>query len=270
MFARCYSAQDTNLSFGSYCLYVCLYVYIFRLLATELPSVLQASLLGKHEGPSTHPLPYLSMLTYTITWVWCHFRKLTETEPWRWTPSLPKHFLLDWNDCMEVHFTQYFLNKEPLGKACVAQCDITLSLDAGKGKEAIWGSWNKAQVVGICDWKISSKKINSSWEAKTLMAAILIRLFWEHISTNKIRLRPCPAASSVKQMWRADMGNKRKSFQKSKEIWRPSWWNVPFHIPWESGAWLFWGSCGLANLVYMTSAVKDGKICGNIPPASRQ
>lgn len=143
------------------------------------------------------------------------------------------------NNCMEVHFTQDFINKEPLRKACVAQCDISLSLDAGKRKAAIWGFWNKAQVVGICDGKISSKKINSSWEDKTLMAAILIRLFWEHISTNKIRLKPCPAASSVEQMWKAGMGNKRKSFQKSKGIWNPSWWNVTFHSQWECGAWVF-------------------------------
>lgn len=41
------------------------------------------------------------------------------------------------NNCMKVHFPKAFVNKEPLGKACLARCDISLSLQAEKGKKDI-------------------------------------------------------------------------------------------------------------------------------------
>lgn len=44
MFIGYNSIQGINLSFKTYCLYICLYVYIFRVLKMEPPSALQTLL----------------------------------------------------------------------------------------------------------------------------------------------------------------------------------------------------------------------------------
>lgn len=152
MFIGYNSIPGTNLSFKTYCLYFCLYVYIFRVLKVELPSALQTlPCQGNMMAPAyTH--------FYILVHSHYHMRGLSpqETNKNRPSHSLRISYKILLNSCTKVSLL-YIVK-------------FSYTQKQGRRKRYL-----RFLILRHCKgrWGISSKKVNYSQEGKALMIIYL-------------------------------------------------------------------------------------------------